>query len=203
MSEPTVGVIRQARTMLFLLMTCVLLSRGGARAFGMIPPFCDETCGGTVDCNTECYVDQFHFDQDQPTSCYVYGDYAMPCCGDGLCDATSEVGTCNQDCGTPGSGCGECVPGYPNACGSGSVCDSGGCCVTIPNCPGSSNDSCGNDPPKPSPPCFDSYCYQQSDCCSGDYCLMNFPVEDWLHGVDFGVCVPNVDHRPAPVPKAK
>jgi len=162
-----------------------------------VPPLCENVCGSSADCNETCYADQFDFDQDHPTTCYAWGDYALPCCGDGLCDNTNEMpgqaDSCSADCGTPNDICGDCTPGEANSCGSGYACNVNGCCVAIPNCPGSTTSSCQN-PVKPTPPCVDSYCYVSSDCCPGDRCNNEFPQSDWLHGVSYGVCVPNVAH---------
>jgi hypothetical protein len=194
-------IMRLIRYATFLSTAFIWLGHGSVRMLAMVPPICDTVCDGSADCNTVCFIDQEAYDNGDPTSCYAYGVYPLPCCGDGICDVTNEMGTCDADCLVIGDYCHDsgiaCDPTVANACGSGNVCDSSGCCVAVPNCTSTSNGSCQN-PVKPPSPCFDSYCYQSSDCCSGDHCYNNFPVEDWLHGLDYGVCIPNVDVPPSP-----
>ncbi len=152
--------------------------------------FCDTVCGSTTDCNESCYVDQFHFDQDQPTTCFEYGDYAIPCCGDGICDIGSgqEMGSCNDDCGSSCSlddSCAECDPEAQTGCDSGEICNNDGYCVPAPYCDAS---GCGN--PREPPECYEDFCNSDNDCCSGDFCFGN------VDGFGMGICAAHIFAAP-------
>jgi hypothetical protein len=190
MKDHTADMLKRIRLAAFALTVMMWLGHG--RAQTLPPQLCENLCGPSADCTTVCYADQMEFDNGNPTTCYVYGDYDtdISCCGDGICDVTDEMGVCNSDCSPLIEGCGECDPTTASPCGTGYACNAAHCCQAVPNCTGASNSSCQNNV-KPTAPCYDAYCYQSSDCCPGDHCSVNFPRLDWLHGNEQGICVPS------------
>ena len=146
-----------------------LLNRGVAASH-----VCDDVCGSGNDCDAECWLTQFDYDNELPsTTC---GEQNYSCCGDGMCDVTQEgcnactddcnsVSTCDQYCYVD-SNCGsgqKCNPAHQcvdpsdnsnasgtecthkNECNGNDVCADGDC--TIPD-----NTMCGD-----SPLCWNNY----------------------------------------------
>lgn len=145
------------------------------------PPLCDEVCSSETTCTDECYVDLMEFENGNSISCYEYGVYALPCCGDSRCDLGSEteMGSCDEDCGsvcTPPN-CPDCNPISQTGCSTGEMCNRDGECVPVPFCDGSGCD----DPPVP-PECYEDFCNYDWDCCSGNFCAGN------VGGFSMGVC---------------
>lgn len=117
---------------------------------------CDEICAGGAYCSQECWLTQFDFDQDYPpTTC---GDQSYSCCGDGMCDTSSEAcGICTADCGEP-STCGPAFCTNNSDCASGEACNSQHKCVAV--APNTDND--------PDGPCRDNNaCYTNDTVTAG------------------------------------
>ncbi len=115
---------------------------------------CSEACEA-VSCDQECWLTQFDFDNDYPsTTC---GDESYSCCGDGVCDAGTEFCfSCTEDCNeTSGSVCSdECSDS--SQCASGEDCNAmHECVVPAPNNNGNGDTSCSN----------------KNDCYAPDACM--------------------------------
>ena len=116
---------------------------------------CDDVCGSGASCDAECWLTQFDFDQDNPsTTC---GDQNYSCCGDGWCDNAEGCNVCPDDCGYV-STCGTCTDN--SQCESGEICASSHEC--IPYTPPQHGDS--------TPTCGGS-CDSNSQCCGNDVCI--------------------------------
>jgi hypothetical protein len=118
---------------------------------------CDEICGSGASCDQECWLTQFDFDQDYPsTTC---GDQDYSCCGDGACDpATEGCNACPDDCGYVDQCPGLCY--ITSQCPSGDVCNSAHECVPYTGGQGGNH----------TPPCGGS-CTNDHDCCGSDMCI--------------------------------
>jgi hypothetical protein len=123
------------------------------------PWLCENACTGAAECNTECWLTQFEFDQDYPSTTCEEEDYE--CCGDGVCNPSAEgCNACTDDCGE--------VPTCPptrecydhDDCDSGEVCNAAGECIPY-------------SPEITEPPPFTcgGSCTSNSDCCGIDVCL--------------------------------
>jgi hypothetical protein len=176
---------KRLRVTLFLLAAFAWFSYGGTTASAMHWHECDTYCPAHG-CDSECWENQFDFDNDHPTTCLAHGDYDLDqvCCGDGLCqvDAGESNGNCTGDCGQP-----------PHACNNNTVCELGETCVNCPYDCGScgSAGSCnsnGKCEVGEGHGCSDcqvvGFCTQDSDCdttssvfgftysCIDDYCMI-------------------------------
>ena len=117
---------------------------------------CEDLCVGAASCGQECWLTQWDFDQDHPsTTC---GDEGFDCCGDGTCNSGPEgCGACEEDCGSYSCPDPEC--NVPGDCDTGETCNSDHECVPIsvwtygPNTP-----ACGG------------ACTSNNQCCGADLC---------------------------------
>jgi hypothetical protein len=114
------------------------------------PPICDEVCDSETTCTDECYIDLMEYENGDSISCYEYGVYALPCCGDRLCDIGSgeDMGVCDEDCGpscTETNNCPDCDPVAQTGWSAGEMCSYLGHCVPVPYC---DSNGCG-DPKEP------------------------------------------------------
>lgn len=177
--------LSRLRTVLLLVTASVLLHGSGARLSAMTPPFCDEVCSSS-DCGSTCYIDQFAFDQDDPTTCLDFGTYDIDswCCGDAICSdvAGENSDTCTDDCGGPIAQ--EPVCGS-NGCELGENCANCsadcGVCSVVTSC--NNNDNCEPGETKSCPDCqISGFCKHNSDCpatngntyvCVNDTCVLN------------------------------
>jgi hypothetical protein len=118
---------------------------------------CSDACGSGASCDAECWLTQFDFDQDNPsTTC---GDQGYSCCGDGWCDSGAEgCNVCPDDCGYVNpDDCGGC--NSDEDCSGGEVCNAARQCVTIAPYVA----------PMDAPACGGS-CTNSSTCCGNDVC---------------------------------
>lgn len=122
---------------------------------------CDDVCSGGAACDAECWLTQFDYDQDYPsTSC---GNEGYTCCGDGWCEPASEgCGACSDDCGDvsceSGGGGGSCYFNFQ--CPNGSVCSPSHVCTNwVSIGPGPHSSACGGS------------CTNNSQCCGTDVCI--------------------------------
>jgi hypothetical protein len=116
---------------------------------------CSDACGSGASCDAECWLTQFDFDQDNPsTTC---GDQGYSCCGDGWCDNAEGCNVCPDDCGYV-SMCGTCTDN--SQCESGEICASSHEC--IPYTPPQYVD----DTPVCGGPCDNN-----GQCCGNDVCI--------------------------------
>ena len=175
MATSPVELLRRMRYVAFLVLMWGWVTYAGAPAIAATTPqFCEELCNSSTDCNTPCYVDQFHFDQDQPTTCYEFGTYDVnACCGDGLCSGPDEIESCSADC--TDNSCGDCdiasdCPNEDQMCVHGccvSPCDGDDCDGQERSCEG------------------ETYCVTSADCCEADeICLRDVWVEYANHEGD-------------------
>ena len=118
---------------------------------------CSEVCGAGGSCGQECWLTQYDFDNDNPsTTC---SDEGYECCGDGVCEPSAEgCNSCTDDCDYVDSCQGAC---YSDAqCASGQKCNAARECVWAPGQqPSESRTYCGGS------------CSSKSDCCGADVCL--------------------------------
>jgi hypothetical protein len=127
---------------------------------------CSEVCGGSS-CDQECWLTQFDFDNDYPSTTCGAESYA--CCGDGVCDPTNEYCfACSEDCNeTTGSVC-------DDECADDSYCDAGEkcnamheCVVPAPNNNGNGDTSCSNK----------NNCYGPDACMASGDCALPWKDE--------------------------
>jgi hypothetical protein len=157
---------------------------------------CEDVCTGGGNCDKECWLTQFDFDQGYPaTTC---GDQSYSCCGDGMCDTGTEYcGYCTADCGDSYSCDNECTWSFQ--CSSGLVCNSSHQCVTpSPNTGGGGGTDCanktdceGNDVCAETDCAIphDDYCPSSQDCqytpCpEGQYCDPGIVRCQYVNGFD-------------------
>lgn len=114
---------------------------------------CDEVCGSGTRCDHECWLTQFDFDQDYPSTTCEAESYA--CCGDGVCDPANDCFSCTVDCGEPEGA--ECA----GVCDDDSQCDSGEFCNAMHGCTLPSPNNGGIDPG----------CSNKNDCFAPDACM--------------------------------
>jgi hypothetical protein len=114
---------------------------------------CSEACDA-VSCDQECWLTQFDFDNEYPSTTCGAESYA--CCGDGICDAANEPcfncpddctdppgAECDPECDDPSdcpsqdytcNGFGQCVPPAPNNEDNGTTCSNRGNCYASDAC---------------------------------------------------------------------
>jgi hypothetical protein len=185
----------RTRMLMAVGMWCWIFAVGGVpTAAARSGHVCDEICGSGSACDAECWLSQFDYDQDYPsTTCGAEG---FECCGDGLCNPSTEgCNACPDDCGyvscpPPPGECGLLVP-----CPSDKVCNAEHKCVPpVPEESGAHSPTCGG-------PCTD-----KSQCCSVDvcvafpgqqgycaipgnsYCPESFPCSGWLGPYSYDNC---------------
>ena len=118
---------------------------------------CSDACGSGASCDTECWLTQFDFDQDNPsTTC---GDQSYSCCGDGWCDSVEACNVCPDDCGY--------VDTCQTQCTSNSQCPSGDICTPSRECVPYTPPQ----PPPPGKPYCGGPCDTQGQCCGNDVCI--------------------------------
>jgi hypothetical protein len=125
-----------------------------AKAFSVV---CDDLCSQGASCWEECWLTQFEFDQDYPsTTC---GDEGYDCCGNDVCDTLTEgCNVCQDDCGWVPSCESECID--DGDCDPGEICNSAKECIPAPSTPVYEDDetTCGGE------------CTSNSDCCGFEVC---------------------------------
>ena len=118
---------------------------------------CEDLCVNAASCGQECWLTQWEFDQDYPsTTC---GDEGFDCCGDGTCNAGPEgCSVCPDDCGYESCPAPECYTNadcdYPDE-----VCNASRECVDVSQVEDGPN----------TPECGGS-CTNSSQCCGTDQC---------------------------------
>jgi hypothetical protein len=125
-----------------------------AKAFSHV---CEDLCGTGAGCDATCWLTQYDFDQDFPsTTC---GDQGYECCGDGFCNPIWEAcNVCPTDCGY--------VSSCEEICLQHSDCDTGEVCNAAHECVPESGPQSG-----PSSPSCGGTCTSNSSCCGQDVCL--------------------------------
>jgi hypothetical protein len=121
---------------------------------------CQDVCGAGAYCDAECWLTQFEFDNDYPsTTCQDAG--FNDCCGNDECNPDTEAcNVCPGDCGY--TSCPDPPECYANSqCDYGEVCNAARECVQSPpaDTGGGSHPPCGGE------------CSKNSDCCGTDVCL--------------------------------
>lgn len=118
---------------------------------------CSELCDGSSTCDAECWLTQFDYDQNYPsTTC---GAESFACCGDGMCTTNAEAcSACTEDCGETSCGGGiECFE--DDDCDTGEICNASLQCITPPDPQsGGGGSTCGGS------------CSNSSSCCGTDLC---------------------------------
>jgi hypothetical protein len=116
-------------------------------------------CSGSPSCTAECWLTQFEFDNDYPsTTCEGAG--FSDCCGNDECNPSTEsCNVCWGDCNYVSYCPFECLA--TSQCAYGEVCNAAGECVETPSpdTGGGSHPPCGGE------------CSKNSDCCGTDVCL--------------------------------
>src|SRR5678815_2605163 len=92
--------MRLRKRLLFvaLLGIWVGLANQGVAAANVPSHVCDTVCANGATCDAECWLTQWDFDEDHPsTTC---GNEGYDCCGDGSCNPQTEgCNACTDDCG--------------------------------------------------------------------------------------------------------
>lgn len=148
--------MRSRQRLLFVLLVCLWAVRIDAGLTAAPAILCQDVCSGGNSCNSECWLTQFEYDQAYPpTSC---GDQGYTCCGDGMCDASTDgCNGCTDDCGE--------VPTCENGCDGNGDCASGEVCNASRQCVPFSGSVSGEH----TPTCGGS-CTNTSQCCGNDVC---------------------------------
>lgn len=169
---------------------------------GLWPDDCNNVCSESGSCTDTCYASEVDFDNDNRVSCYTFGVYGLPCCGDGectsgedastcfsdchcgdgICNAGETGATCSQDCSAGGGSEGKCGNG---TCDEGETCEScTGDCHTEADCGYCGDGSCAGDEDGGAGSLNTGHCdqiahtwctYCPDDCgaCDPQYCLEN------------------------------
>jgi hypothetical protein len=121
--------------MFFVALVAFWWVRSGALAAqpALWPEDCNNVCSESGSCTDTCYASQVDFDNDNRISCYTFGVYGLPCCGDGECTSGEDASSCFSDC--------HCGDGLCNA-GETTVTCPADCATEPPDCTG---DCLGND----------------------------------------------------------
>ena len=133
-----------------------LADRNVSGAGGLNPYLCEEMCSASPGCGTECWRNQWEFDNEYPAS--TCGDEEYSCCGDESCWPLYEgCNYCQQDCGTVPACANECLTSAQ--CDYGYYCNASRECVRAPEPQGQSPLICGG------------ACTSDIQCCGNDQCL--------------------------------
>jgi len=134
--------MKTMRWKLLLLIWIGVWARTGLVMAAPFPDDCEEVCTSSTACSDHCYPDEFSFINDQWITCYQWGVYEEPCCGDGSCDGGESAGSCFEDCHCGDEICnaGEDQYSCPSDCtggGQGAECGDDECDgnETCTNCP--------------------------------------------------------------------
>lgn len=159
------SVLTIVRHGLFLVAVGLFLQMHGIGVLARTSILCEEVCTESSACDEMCYENMMEYENGNDISCLDYGVYDDDeiCCGDRVCDVDPEAdsgmgGFCPADCGPGPVGCGECSPSAQTGCESGEICNAQHCCYV----PGTAT--------PPEPVCWDLYCQNDADCCSGNHC---------------------------------
>lgn len=146
----------RSRRLLFVALVGLWAVRTNAGLAAAPAILCEDVCSGGNSCNAECWLTQFEFDQAYPpTTCGAQG---YNCCGDGMCDSSTDgCNGCTDDCGE--------VPTCENGCDGNGDCASGEVCNASRQCVPFSGSVSGEH----TPTCGGS-CTNSSQCCGNDVC---------------------------------
>lgn len=118
--------MRRSTRLLVFAVTAIWWVRSGNQPVlaAPFPQDCNDVCTVDESCTSICYPDEISFENGDSITCYAWGVYAMPCCGDGVCSPGENASNCFADC----------------HCGDG-ICDDG---ETIDTCPADCNSNGGS-----------------------------------------------------------
>jgi hypothetical protein len=92
--------MRINRRLFFIAMLAVWWMRSGGVSArpAPYPDDCNDVCSESAACTDTCYATELDFINDTRISCYTWGVYGPPCCGDGSCTEGEDPWSCFDDC---------------------------------------------------------------------------------------------------------
>jgi hypothetical protein len=150
--------MRGRNRIVMLALVAVFLRLSDQPAAAPFAVVCEDVCAGAATCNAQCWMTQFEFDNDYPSTTCEGAGYT-DCCGNDECNPDTEgCNVCPGDCGYVS----ECeIECWANSqCDSGEVCNAAHECVFVPpaDTGGGQHPPCGGE------------CDSNSDCCGTDVC---------------------------------